>query len=144
MTFQIYICFIFRFSFKITCKLKITISNKKRIDFSFSLTESGPFGGSCQIHGPLSMAQSESEDLTKIADCDDNATAESIDIKSPTVKNPAFSHLHCPPEIHRSCFCVRFIAEHTKLLEESTKVTIIFLAYKNLLIYINYIHNNTI
>ncbi|KAG8225281.1 hypothetical protein J437_LFUL001894, partial [Ladona fulva] len=41
--------------------------------------------------------------------------------KSPILRNPAFAHTHCPPEVHKSCFCVRFIAEHTKMLEESTK-----------------------
>lgn len=44
------------------------------------------------------------------------------DLKSPTMKNPAFSHSMCPSEVHKSCFCVRFIAEHTKMLEDSTKV----------------------
>ena len=35
---------------------------------------------------------------------------------------PGFSHSACPPEVHRTCFCVRFIAEHTRMLEDSTKV----------------------
>jgi nicotinic acetylcholine receptor len=42
--------------------------------------------------------------------------------KSPILNNPAFSHSNCPPQVHKSCFCVRFIAEHTRMLEESTKV----------------------
>lgn len=43
--------------------------------------------------------------------------------KSTNIKNPpAFSHAHCPTELHRSCFCVRFIAEHTRMLEDSVKV----------------------
>lgn len=83
-----------------------------------SLSGTGPFGGSCQIHGPLPMTQSESEDLTNVPD-----DTGSGGIKSPIINNPAYSHQHCPPEIHRSCFCVRFIAEHTKLLEDSTKVS---------------------
>lgn len=81
--------------------------------FLYSLADGGPFGGSCQIHGPVTMPQSESEDLT---------VSGEGDIKSPVLRNPAFSHSHCPPEIHKSCFCVRFIAEHTKMLEDSTKV----------------------
>lgn len=81
----------------------------------FSLADGGPFGGSCQIHGPVAMPQSESEDLT---------VSGEGDIKSPVLRNPAFSHSRCPPEIHKSCFCVRFIAEHTKMLEDSTKVPI--------------------
>lgn len=43
-------------------------------------------------------------------------------VKSPIMKNPGYSHLHCPTELHRSCFCVRFIAEHTRMLEDSIKV----------------------
>ena len=43
-------------------------------------------------------------------------------VKSPIMKNPGYSHLHCPTELHRSCFCVRFIAEHTRMLEDSVKV----------------------
>lgn len=71
---------------------------------------------SCQVHGSMPMPQSESDDLSNIPDIDDSG------IKSSIINNPAFSHSKCPPEIHRSCFCVRFIAEHTKLLEDSTKV----------------------
>ncbi|XP_055700131.1 acetylcholine receptor subunit alpha-like isoform X1 [Phlebotomus papatasi] len=81
-----------------------------------SLTATGPFGGSCQIHGPV--PHSESEDLSCEADLDEGATT----IKSPIIPNPGFSHGHCPPDMHKSCFYVRFIAEHTKMLEDSTKV----------------------
>ncbi|GLV41155.1 nicotinic Acetylcholine Receptor alpha4 [Carabus blaptoides fortunei] len=80
-----------------------------------SLADGGPFGGSCQIHGPVGIPLAESEDMTM-------TTPEDRDIKSPVLRNPAFSHSRCPPEIHKSCFCVRFIAEHTKMLEDSTKV----------------------
>lgn len=85
-----------------------------------SLADGGPFGGSCQIHGPVpsSIPPSQSEDL--IAE-----SGSSADIKSPLLlRNPAYSHSKCPPEIHKTCFCVRFIAEHTKMLEDSTKVRI--------------------
>lgn len=83
-----------------------------------SLADGGPFGGSCQIHGPPGvLAHSESEELTMLA-------TDETDIKSPVLRNPAFSHSRCPPEIHKSCFCVRFIAEHTKMLEDSTKVNL--------------------
>ncbi|XP_008201499.1 nicotinic acetylcholine receptor alpha4 subunit isoform X2 [Tribolium castaneum] len=84
-------------------------------DLSPSLEDGGPFGGSCQIHGPVAIPHSESEDLTVSAEADNG-------IKSPVLRNPGFSHSRCPPEIHKSCFCVRFIAEHTKMLEDSTKV----------------------
>lgn len=91
--------------------------NKNNIINIISLGGNGPFGGSCQIHGTLPLTQSESEDLPNLTD-----EIDSTDIKSPIIKNPAYSHQYCPPEIHRSCFCVRFIAEHTKLQEDSTKV----------------------
>lgn len=78
----------------------------------------GTFGGSCQIHGELPLAASESESLPQLTDGREDASG----LKSPIIKNPAYSHQYCPPEVHRSCFCVRFIAEHTKLQEDSTKV----------------------
>lgn len=97
-----------------------------------SFLATGPFGGSCQIHGPIPMPQSESEELSTTpidAETGDHPSG----IKSPIIHNPpkppAFSHSYCPPEIHRSCFCVRFIAEHTKMQEDSTKVRLLLLLY---------------
>uniref|UniRef100_A0AAU6PBM4 Nicotinic acetylcholine receptor alpha4 n=1 Tax=Protohermes xanthodes TaxID=1452977 RepID=A0AAU6PBM4_9NEOP len=82
-----------------------------------SLADGGPFGGSCQIHGPVAGApHSETEELSMSCGGLDD------EVKSPVLRNPAFSHSRCPPEIHKSCFCVRFIAEHTKMLEDSMKV----------------------
>ncbi|KAJ8917132.1 hypothetical protein NQ315_012622, partial [Exocentrus adspersus] len=87
-------------------------------DISPSLADGGPFGGSCQIHGPVAMSPSEAEELAVSAPGGDTDNG----IKSPVLRNPAYSHSRCPPEIHKSCFCVRFIAEHTKMLEDSTKL----------------------
>uniref|UniRef100_T1GB09 Uncharacterized protein n=1 Tax=Megaselia scalaris TaxID=36166 RepID=T1GB09_MEGSC len=89
-------------------------------DLSPSSLTTGPFGGSCQIHGPIPpVPHSESDDLTAVPDLDMGPPSG---IKSPILNNPAFSHNKCPPRVHRSCFCVRFIAEHTKMQEDSTKV----------------------
>ncbi|KAL0271137.1 UNVERIFIED_CONTAM: hypothetical protein PYX00_008329 [Menopon gallinae] len=89
-------------------------------DFSQGSLADGPlFGGSCQIHGPI---QSDSEDLSLPGLAGIAVNGNDEDIKSPILKNPAFSHSVCPQEVHKSCFCVRFIAEHTKMLEDSTKV----------------------
>ncbi|KAL7288637.1 hypothetical protein TKK_0017370 [Trichogramma kaykai] len=92
-----------------------------------SLTDGARFGGSCLIHGP-SLPR-----LPLHADCEDLQVGPSAEVaaaaafvdgtKSPVLRPPSsFSHSKCPPEIHRSCLCVRFIAEHTKMLEDSTKV----------------------
>lgn len=110
-----------------SCKKKKNIKTNERNIKTYSLSRCGPFGGSCQIHGSIPMPQSESDDLSNIPDVDTGCgigVGRSSGIKSPIINNPAFSHSRCPPEVHRSCFCVRFIAEHTKLLEDSTKVTI--------------------
>ncbi|XP_067207022.1 acetylcholine receptor subunit alpha-like isoform X2 [Linepithema humile] len=85
-----------------------------------SLTDGARFGGSCLIHGPplppLPL-HTECEDLSVSGD------AGIEEVKSPALRSPpTFSHSRCPPEMHKSCICVRFIAEHTKMLEDSTKV----------------------
>jgi len=95
-------------------------SNNVIIFDCFSLTDGARFGGSCLIHGPplppLPL-RTECEDLSVSGD------AGIEEVKSPVLRSPpAFSHSRCPPEVHRSCICVRFIAEHTKMLEDSTKV----------------------
>lgn len=67
----------------------------------------------------------ESEEVTmsmSTLDVDPPPVTQPDRVKSPIIKNPGYSHLHCPTELHRSCFCVRFIAEHTRMLEDSVKV----------------------
>nr|XP_032296697.1 acetylcholine receptor subunit alpha-like isoform X3 [Drosophila virilis] len=98
---------------------KFLFIKRPTYNFETSLTSTGPFGGSCQVHGPLpQITHSSSDDLTAVPDLDSGNSG----MKSPILKNPAFSHSKCPPRVHRSCFCVRFIAEHTKMQEDSTKV----------------------
>ncbi|KAL6954464.1 Neurotransmitter-gated ion-channel transmembrane region, partial [Sarracenia purpurea var. burkii] len=82
------------------------------------------FSSSCQIHGPSAVTFGSllSQELSP---SDANVTDDSN--KSPVMNNPAFLHSSCPPAMHRSCFCVRLIAEHTKMLEDSTKVSESFL-----------------
>ncbi|KAK7868869.1 hypothetical protein R5R35_014193 [Gryllus longicercus] len=115
-------------------------------DLSPGSLADGPFGGSCQIHGPAGVAgggagagangdapaspapASESEELSLSGGAGGAGGAAGSDDAPPAAKspvllrNPAFSHSACPAEVHRSCFCVRFIAEHTRMLEDSTKV----------------------
>lgn len=73
--------------------------------------------GSCQIHGP-SLVSADTEEMT---------ISESK--SPPLLRSPAFSHSRCPPNMHKSCFCVRFIAEHTKMQEDSTKVQIFYFIF---------------
>lgn len=109
-----------------------------------SLLDGGHFGGSCLIHGPGAIRDQPDEEMREtLSDREDAAGCCSVSRScggggnrptSPgTVQAPPgqilvplpqqrFSHAHCPPQVHRSCFCVRFIAEHTKMLEDSTKV----------------------
>jgi len=91
-----------------------------RLRVRFSLTDGARFGGSCLIHGPPLTPlplRTERENLSVSGD------AGIEEVKSPVLRSPpVFSHSRCPPEVHRSCICVRFIAEHTKMLEDSTKV----------------------
>ncbi|XP_076625444.1 nicotinic acetylcholine receptor alpha4 isoform X4 [Colletes latitarsis] len=85
-----------------------------------SLTDGARFGGSCLIHGPTLPPlplHTECENLSL------SGEAGIEEVKSPVLRSPpTFSHSRCPPEIHKSCICVRFIAEHTKMIEDSTKV----------------------
>ncbi|XP_045493914.1 acetylcholine receptor subunit alpha-like isoform X2 [Colias croceus] len=75
------------------------------------ISDSNRFGGSCVVHG-----STEGGALgPQIASPDDEAL-------SPVPDPPGFSHSACPPEVHKTCFCVRFIADHTRMLEDSTKV----------------------
>lgn len=60
--------------------------------------------------------------MSATLDVDPPPTTQPDRMKSPIMKNSGYSHQYCPVEIHRTCFCVRFIAEHTRMLEDSTKV----------------------
>ncbi|XP_034235174.1 acetylcholine receptor subunit alpha-like isoform X2 [Thrips palmi] len=109
-----------------------------------SLLDGGPFGGSCLIHGPGAIRDPPDEEMREVLSDREDAAGCCSTVRScggggsnrpssPAVAQQApgpllvpvphrFSHAHCPPQVHRSCFCVRFIAEHTKMLEDSTKV----------------------
>lgn len=89
--------------------------------FGFSLTDGIEFSSSCQIHGPSAVTFGSL--LTQELSSSEMNNADESN-KSPLMNNPAFLHSSCPPAMHKSCFCVRLIAEHTKMLEDSTKVII--------------------
>lgn len=40
----------------------------------------------------------------------------------PPAALPPYDHSNCSDQLHKSCACVNFIAEHTKAREEATKV----------------------
>ncbi|GBP52848.1 hypothetical protein EVAR_39011_1 [Eumeta japonica] len=83
------------------------------------MSESNRFGGSCVVHGSGEEgalgAAGPAAGAGPAGPPDDDALSPVPD------PPPGFSHSACPPEVHRTCFCVRFIAEHTKMLEDSTK-----------------------
>ncbi|KAM3967414.1 nicotinic acetylcholine receptor subunit alpha 4 [Aphomia sociella] len=81
--------------------------------------ESNRFGGSCVVHGSTEGGAG----LGLGVGVDGGAGPADEDTLSPVPDPPpGFSHSACPPEVHKTCFCVRFIAEHTRMLEDSTKV----------------------
>lgn len=84
------------------------------------------FGSSCRIHGPFNMSHStDTEEITE--EMLDNGINSGHGINTghgiPIIADPTFSHADCPLEMHRSCLYVRFIAEHTRMLQDSTKVS---------------------
>ncbi|XP_022825064.1 acetylcholine receptor subunit alpha-like isoform X3 [Spodoptera litura] len=83
--------------------------------------DSNRFGGSCLVHGSSDGGAGLGSGLAGgLAGGLANAEDETLSpVPDPP---PGFSHSACPPEVHKTCFCVRFIAEHTRMLEDSTKV----------------------
>ncbi|KAG6441510.1 acetylcholine receptor subunit alpha-like [Manduca sexta] len=76
--------------------------------------DSNRFGGSCLVHGSSEGGGAGLGGVTN--------PAEEETLSPVPDPPPGFSHSACPPEVHKTCFCVRFIAEHTRMLEDSTKV----------------------
>lgn len=100
-----------------------------------NLVDGGPFGGSCQIHGPVVSGGVAGGGCGGGGGGGGGGEADGGDgdgDSSPVLRPPAFPHANCPPVVHRTCFCVRFIAEHTKMLEDSTKVCIMIYLYYSL------------
>lgn len=72
-------------------------------------------GGSCRIHGPAHSLMSDEASMTEMTtDCSKSSIL---------LRSPGFLHSSCPPAMHKSCFCIRFIAEHTKITDDATKVS---------------------
>ncbi|XP_031766040.1 acetylcholine receptor subunit alpha-like isoform X2 [Galleria mellonella] len=82
--------------------------------------DSNRFGGSCVVHGSSEGAAGLGLSSTALGGAPGPADEDTLSpVPDPP---PGFSHSACPPEVHKTCFCVRFIAEHTRMLEDSTKV----------------------
>ncbi|XP_059046074.1 acetylcholine receptor subunit alpha-like isoform X2 [Achroia grisella] len=81
--------------------------------------DSNRFGGSCVVHG--SSEGGAGLGLSG-AGMGGPGPADEDTLSPVPDPPPGFSHSACPPEVHKTCFCVRFIAEHTRMLEDSTKV----------------------
>ncbi|XP_021187908.3 acetylcholine receptor subunit alpha-like isoform X4 [Helicoverpa armigera] len=82
--------------------------------------DSNRFGGSCLVHGSSEGGAGPGGGLA--GGLAGNLGAEDETLSPVPDPPPGFSHSSCPPEVHKTCFCVRFIAEHTRMLEDSTKV----------------------
>lgn len=88
-----------------------------------SETVGGPTESICRIHGYPS-AGSRNNSISNRND----VTAHQEFLSGPS-SNSRFAapfqgphHGRCTADLHRSCFCVRFIAEHTRTKEESLRV----------------------
>lgn len=79
----------------------------------------GTLIGSCQIHGCITPLSQQGPDSLAATPSYNEHTS---DIKEQILTNRCFLHTKCKSKVHRCSFCVRFIAEHTKLQEDSTKV----------------------
>ncbi|XP_047022322.1 acetylcholine receptor subunit alpha-like isoform X1 [Helicoverpa zea] len=82
--------------------------------------DSNRFGGSCLVHGSSEGGAGPGGGLA--GGLAGGLGAEDETLSPVPDPPPGFSHSSCPPEVHKTCFCVRFIAEHTRMLEDSTKV----------------------
>nr|XP_021187881.2 acetylcholine receptor subunit alpha-like isoform X1 [Helicoverpa armigera] len=82
--------------------------------------DSNRFGGSCLVHGSSEGGAGPGGGLA--GGLAGGMGAEDETLSPVPDPPPGFSHSSCPPEVHKTCFCVRFIAEHTRMLEDSTKV----------------------
>ncbi|XP_020714047.1 acetylcholine receptor subunit alpha-like isoform X2 [Ceratitis capitata] len=91
----------------------------KRPKYNFESSGGGTLIGSCQIHGCITPLSQQGPDSLAATPSYNEHTS---DIKEQILTNRCFLHTKCKSKVHRCSFCVRFIAEHTKLQEDSTKV----------------------
>lgn len=96
-----------------------------QLRYVFRMGESNRFGGSCLVHGSSEGGAGPGAGLA--GGLAGGLAAEDETLSPVPDPPPGFSHSACPPEVHKTCFCVRFIAEHTRMLEDSTKVGILYL-----------------
>ncbi|KAF2367681.1 Neurotransmitter-gated ion-channel transmembrane domain [Trinorchestia longiramus] len=109
-----------------------TIQPQIMTDDFTQLADSG-FPLTCRIHGSNNIHQQDQTGQTDPADPAQNEggttdpfTTTQVaggNAKSPTFRSSLAHDLsHCSAEVHRACWCVNFIAEHTRCKEDSTKV----------------------
>ena len=58
----------------------------------------------------------------RVLGLDDEDDSRSNSPEPPGPPAPPYDHSNCSNHLHKSCACVNFIAEHTKVREEATKV----------------------
>ncbi|KAA0202895.1 hypothetical protein HAZT_HAZT002360, partial [Hyalella azteca] len=99
-------------------------------DFTTQLADSG-FPLTCRIHGAKNIHQQDQTDQPE-ADPSQTDVEGAVPFVSSPTEAPAPKILpfgtslahdltHCSMEVHRACWCVNFIAEHTRCKEDSTK-----------------------
>lgn len=78
----------------------------------------GPDSNLCRVHGYNTSRRSS------IAYREDSSPSDGLRyIGPPAMAISSTMHTSkCTADLHRSCFCVRFIAEHTRIKEESLRV----------------------
>ncbi|KAL7646558.1 UNVERIFIED_CONTAM: hypothetical protein RMT77_001809 [Armadillidium vulgare] len=87
--------------------------NITTIQDDLSPMRDGAFTTTCRIHGSTNIHE---------------GTFPPMDVPEKEDPFGAFragvnhNYQHCNPDVHRTCWCVNFIAEHTRLKEGSTKV----------------------
>ena len=130
-------------------KCSLLFALPQRVAFSSRLSLDDPFFPGCRLHGMLPPGSDpddpEDPDDDDGVDGDDDDEEEEEDEEGhalnplalegggamlsgspvPPLSSsqlPPYDHSSCSLQLHKSCACVNFIAEHTKAKEEATKV----------------------
>ena len=79
----------------------------------------------CKVHGTSILLQDEEDETDALNPLALDAQSSGCSSPRPPIspsQMPPYDHSNCSAQLHKSCACVNFIAEHTKAREEATKV----------------------